>query len=101
MTNKKVVELAKINDIRCEVRQRGWNWLGQLLSREGEIDCLTALGWTPEGRRAREDHKLLLRKKRNKAGWKSWEVEEAVAKHRKYWLDSVDGLCALWCDESG
>ena len=60
MTNKKVVELAKINDIRCEVRQRRWNWLDQLLKREGEIDCFTALGWTPEGRRAREDHKLLL-----------------------------------------
>ena len=63
MTNKKVVELAKINDIHCEVRQRRWNWLGQLLRREGEIDRFTALGWTPEGRRAREDQKLLLRKK--------------------------------------
>ena len=63
MTNTKVVELAKINDIRCEVRQRRWNWLGQLLRREGEIDGFTALGWTPEGQRAREDHKLLLRKK--------------------------------------
>ena len=68
MTKKKVVELAKIYDIRCEVRQRRLNWLCHILRREGEIDCFTALGWTPEGRRAREDHKLPLRK-RAKQSW--------------------------------
>ena len=61
MTTKKVVELAKINDIRCEVRQRRWNWLGHILRREGEIDCFTTLGWPPQGQTAREDHQLLLR----------------------------------------
>ena len=71
MTNKKVVELDKIDDIRCEVRQRRLNWLGHILRREGEIDCFTALGWTPEGGRAREDHKLILQKR----GKQSW-VEE-------------------------
>ena len=68
MTNKKVVELAKINDLRCEVRQRRLNWLGHILRREGEINCFTAVGWTPEGRRAREDHKLILQK-RAKQSW--------------------------------
>ena len=53
MANKRVVELAEINDISCEVQQRRWNWLGHILRREGENDCFKALGWTPKGQRAR------------------------------------------------
>ena len=75
MTNKRAVELAEINEISCEVRRRRWNWLGHMLRREGENDCFTALGWTPEGRRARRRPKTTWRrtveKERNKAGWKS------------------------------
>ena len=39
MTNKRVVELAEINDISCEVGRKRWNWLGHILRREGENDC--------------------------------------------------------------
>ena len=39
--------MVEITDV-SKVRQRTWNWLGQLLRREGKIDCLTASGWTPE-----------------------------------------------------
>ena len=39
MTNKRVVELAEINDISCEVRRKRWNWLGHILRREGENYC--------------------------------------------------------------
>ena len=53
MTNKRVVEKAEINEISCKVRRRRWNWLGHVLRREGVNNCFTALGWTPEGRRAR------------------------------------------------
>ena len=84
MTNKRVVELAEINDISCEVRQRRCNWLGHILRREGENDCFTALGWTPEGRRARGRPKttwrMTVEKERNKAGWKSWEVPKGLHK---------------------
>ena len=38
MTNKRVVELAEINDISCEVGRKRWNWLGHILRREGEND---------------------------------------------------------------
>ena len=48
MTNKRVVELAGINEISCEVRRRRWNSVGHVLRREGVNDCFTALGWTPE-----------------------------------------------------
>ena len=39
MTNERVVELAEINDISCEVGRKRWNWLGHILRREGENDC--------------------------------------------------------------
>ena len=81
-----VLVFSEINDISCEVRRRKWNWLGHILGREGENDCFTALGWTPEGRRARGRPKTTWRrtveKERNKAGWKSWEVAKAVAQDR-------------------
>ena len=83
MTNKRVVELAEINDVSCEVRQRRWNWLGHILRREGDNDCFTALGWTPEGRRARGRQKTTWRtvkRERNKAGWKSWEAAKTRQK---------------------
>ena len=84
-----VLVFSEINDISCEVRRRKWNWLlvGRILGREGGNDCFTALGWTPEGRRARGRPKTTWRrtveKPRNKAEWKSWEVAKAVAKDRK------------------
>ena len=78
---------SEINDISCEVRRRKWNWLGRILGREGGNDCFTALGWTPEDRRARGRPKTTWRrtaeKERNKAGWKSWEIAKAVAQDRK------------------
>ena len=62
MTNRRVTEIVEINDISCEVRRRRWNWLGHVLRREGENDCMTALGWTPIGRRARGRPKTTLRR---------------------------------------
>ena len=101
MTNKSVVELAEINDISCEVRQRRWNWQGHILRREGENDCFTALGWTQGGRgRPKTTWKRTVEKEQNKAGWKSWEVAKVVAQDRKCWSDSVEALCAYWCDET-
>ena len=96
MTTKRVAELAEINDISCEVRRRRWNWLGHILRTEGEIDCFTALGWTPEGQRARgrpnTTWKRTVEKERNKPEWKSWEVAKAVAQGRKCWLESMEAL---------
>ena len=84
MTNKRVLELAEINDISCKVRRKRWNWLGHMLRRKGENDSFTVLRWTPEGRRARGRPKTTWRrtveKERNKAGWKSGEVSKGLHK---------------------
>ena len=75
MMNKRVVEMLGINEISYEVQQGRWNWLGHVLRREGENDCFTALGWTPEGRRVRGRPKTTWRRtverEKNKARWKS------------------------------
>lgn len=44
-SNMEIRDLAKINNISCEVRRRRWNWIGSILRREGEDDLVTALGW--------------------------------------------------------
>ena len=85
MRNKRVVELAEINDISCEVRRRRWNWLGHILRGEGENDCFTALEWTPEGRRARGRPKTTLKeieKERNKAGGRAGKYQRACTKQK-------------------
>ena len=48
MTNKRVVEMAGINEISCEVRRRRWNWLGHVLRREGE-------NWAWDSRRTKSE----------------------------------------------
>ena len=100
MTSKRVVELAEINYISCEVGRRRWNWLGHILRREGENDYFTALGWTPESRRAtgrpKTTWRRTVKKERNKAGWKSWGIAKAVAQDRERWSDSGVALCAYW-----
>ena len=107
MTNRRVAEIAEINDICCEVRRRRWNWLGyvkHVLRREGENDCKTALGGTPEDRRARGRPKTTWKRtvekeRHNKVGWAIWNVAKAAAQNRVGWESSVTALCAFWRGE--
>ena len=62
----------------CEGRRGRWNWLGHILGKEGENDCFTALGWTPEGGQE-EDQKLYLEKDSRERAKQSW-VEELGSK---------------------
>ena len=103
ISNNRVVEMADINNISCEIWRRRWYWLGHILRKEDENDCLTALGWTPEGRRARGRPKTTWRrtveKEREKAGWRSWNVARAEARNREDWQMSTTALCAYWRHE--
>ena len=38
----------KISD---EIRRRRWNWIGHLLRKERNDDCMVAMEWQPEGKR--------------------------------------------------
>ena len=102
--NERVMEVARLNNISCVVRRRRWNWLGHILRREGIDDCKTALGWKPEGKRARGRPKTTWRrtveKERNASGWNSWNTAKVAARDRQKWSDSVAALCAFWRGEN-
>lgn len=63
-----------------------------------------ALGWSPEGRRARGKPKTTWRrtveKERIKVGRATWNVDKAAAHNREGWVDNVTDLCTFWCRES-
>lgn len=55
--------------------------VGHVLKREGENNCFTALGWTPEGRRARGRPRDHLEKDCGE-GEKQGKVEELECSQR-------------------
>ena len=69
---KRVVEMAEMNKISCEVQRRWWNWPGHVLRRKSVNVCFTALGWTLEGWGARGRPKTTWR---NPVEWRGekWE----------------------------
>lgn len=59
MTNKRVVEMAGINEISCEVRRRRWNWLGHVLRRERETTVLQHWGGLQKDEERERDQRPL------------------------------------------
>ena len=104
ISNREIAKMTGVNNISCEVRRRRWNWLGHILRMEGENDCITALGWAPEGKRARGRPKTTWRrtveKERNQAGWGTWNTAKAAAKDRTNWSVSVEAVCTFWRREN-
>ena len=96
ISNEEIQRIADTNNISCEIRRRRWNWIGHILRREDGNDCITALGWQPEGKRARGRPKTTWRrtveKERNVAGWTSWNIARAAARDRVGWSQSVEAL---------
>ena len=99
ITNERILKILGMENVSCELRRRRWNWLGHILRREGSDDCKTALGWQPEGIRARGRPKTTWRrtieKERNTAGWSSWNATKIAARDHNKWKDSVTALCAF------
>ena len=99
ITNSRILEISGMENISCEVRRRRWNWIGHILRREGNEDCKTALGWQPEGKRARGRPKTTwqrtVEKERNTAGWISWNATKIAARDRSKWKECITALCAF------
>ena len=51
VTNEQVRVAASTNDISDALRRRRLNWIGHKLHMDSIEDCVTALVWTPEGKR--------------------------------------------------
>ena len=92
---KTQLNVEKLSD---KVRTRRWRFIGHILRQQPDNDCVTALTWTPEGRRKRGRPKTTWRrtveKERSKAGWQSWSEVRTAAQDRNRWKAHVEALCA-------
>lgn len=52
VSNKEIIHIASVNRISDKIRRRQWNWIGHVLRGDKSIDCMVALGWQPEEKRA-------------------------------------------------
>ncbi len=70
---------------------------GHILIQQPD-NCVTALTWTPEGKRKRGMPKTTWRrtveKERSKAGWQSWREVRTEVQDRNRWRAHVEALCA-------
>ena len=98
ITNEIVMERAGLEKISDQLLKRRWKYIGHIMRKEPENDCVTALTWAPEGRRRRGRPKTTWRrtveKERDNFGWTSWNQVKAIAKNREQWREQVEALCA-------
>ena len=89
ISNRELLERANVEKLSEEVRRRRWRFIGHILRQQPDNDCVTALTWTPEGRRKRGRPKTTWRrtveKERSKAGWQSWSEVRTAAQDRNRW----------------
>ena len=80
------------------IMRRRWAWIGHLLRMDTSKICVTALTWTPEGKRRLGRPKTTWRRtvetERNSLGWNGWGTARTVARDRTRWKDYIGALCA-------
>ncbi|KAL9972125.1 hypothetical protein ACROYT_G018376 [Oculina patagonica] len=92
ISNRELLERANVERLSKEVRRRRWRFIGHILRQQPDNDCVTALTWTPEGKRKRGRPKTTWRrtveKERSKAGWQSWREVRTAARQ-----ESMESTC--------
>ena len=53
ISNRELLERADVERLSEEERVRRWRFIGHILRQQPYNDCVTALTWTPEGKRKR------------------------------------------------
>ncbi|KAK7489884.1 hypothetical protein BaRGS_00018906 [Batillaria attramentaria] len=103
ISNKTISETSGVAKISEEIRRRRWNWIGHILRKERNNDCMVAMGWQPEGKRKIGRPKTTWRRtaeqERRSAGWTSWANARRTAEDRTAWRLRVAALCASWHGE--
>ena len=96
ITNVEVMRRTGISEISKEVQQRRWKYIGHILRKEQDNDCVTAMTWAPEGRRKRGRPKMTWRrtveKEREDAGIRSWKQARTIAMDREKVEGASKGL---------
>ena len=102
--NEEIEKITRVSKIIKELRRRGWNWIGHVLRKAQNNDCLVAMGWQPEMERAVGCPKTTWRwpvgKERRREGWRSWNEIWGLVKDRAEWKKKPAALCASWPGEN-
>jgi len=92
-----------VNRKSDEIRRRRGNWIGNIIRKDKEEHCITALEWRPEGKRRLGQPKTTWRRmvedERKTAGWQPWANVRTLAANCSGWKENVKALCALWHKE--
>ena len=97
-SNRELLERPNVERLSEEVRRRRWRFIGHIFRQQPDNYCVTALTWTPEGKRKRgrptTTWRRTVEKERSKAGWQSWREVRTAAQDRDRWRAYVEALCA-------
>jgi len=55
ITNKKVLQMAEMENLSEDVQRRRWQFIGHIMRKEPNNDCSIALTWTPEDNKSGAD----------------------------------------------
>ena len=94
ISNRELLERVNVKRLSEEVRRRRWQrFIGHILRQQPDKDCVTALTWTPEGKRKRGQPKNNLL-----AHSREGEVRSRVAvlkgdAHRSARQESLESVC--------
>ena len=104
MRNDTISEITGVRKISDEIRRRRWNWIGHVLRKDRNDDCMVAMGWQPEGKRKVGRPKITWRRtverECRQERWTSWAEARTAAKDRAGWKTKVAALCASWRGEN-
>ena len=75
--------------LSLEVMSRRWEMIGHILRKDRNDACNVAMSWAPEGKRIRRKGRPnttwrhIVKKKRQEAGWRSWDEVRTAATNRE------------------
>ena len=97
ISNKELLKRANMERLSEEIRTRRWRFIGHILRKQPDNDCVTALTWTPKGKRKRGWPKTTwqrtVEKERSEAGWQYGREACTAAQDRNRCKAHVEALC--------
>jgi len=102
ISNKDLYTLTSQRDIRTEIKERRWKWIGHVLRKETNDITKISLRWTPDGKRRRGRPKETWRRtvegELRDLGM-TWGEAERKAQDRQLWRTMVMASCANMHEE--
>ena len=98
-----ILAKTKLKITSTEVKLRRWKWVGHILRMDKKSICVTALTWTPQGRRKvgrpKTTWRSTIENERGILGWNSWNEARRVAADTTRWRRFTSALWATGPEE--